>query len=107
MCSCRFCLHHELHHAKTGLKIFVIIISKEVLAGTNPAKLTFVMICYDTDYRSVKQKMLGWADVRHFHFPYDNDNDHNTCFCMHSSYCPFGISAQYQELAELENLLGF
>ena len=33
----------ELHHAKTGLKIIVVIIPKEGLGGTSPAKPSFEM----------------------------------------------------------------
>ena len=37
---------YKSRHAKTGLKIFVVVVPKEGLAGASPAKP-------DSDYRSV------------------------------------------------------
>ena len=47
----------ELHHDKTGFKIFVIVIPKEGLADTSPAKPSFGMtptmnVCEEVEFYS-------------------------------------------------------
>ncbi len=60
-----FCCPCEARHPKTGLKIFVIVISKEELAGTRPAKLS---IWYNTNYRVIlwfSEAMVSWLPTDH------------------------------------------
>ena len=51
----------ELGHTKTGLKIFVIVIPKEGLAGTNPFKLSFGMTPTTELYSVVLTDYILWS----------------------------------------------
>ena len=49
---------------------------KSWLAPTQPS-LPLLWYVMTPTIEVSNKKMLGWADARHFHFPYDNYNDHN------------------------------
>ncbi len=85
-----------LRHAKTSLKIFVVVLPKQGLAGTSPATPLFgvtptIELYYSTCYYAsfalpvdmgYQKRTLGHAGTSQAFFSHDNNKDLETCFCM-------------------------
>ncbi len=81
----------EPHYTKTDLKIFVIVIPKEGLAGISPANPSFGMISTIVSVISYRQchinRSLVWDGASQALFWYNNNKDLKIWFCMMQLSC--------------------
>ena len=69
-------------HKKTDIKVFVVVMTKERLAGW--ARQSFFGFGSTTEFYSQchAQRSNGGAPAHHSFFSYDNDKDLKVCFLM-------------------------
>ena len=92
---------NDVHHEKTDLKVFVVVIPKEGLAGWDPANPSLGMTptinyCSTAFIDYILQSVsyptkIGRAPARPSFFGYGNDKELKVCFLMMRVECGFTV----------------